>query len=141
MRQVWALRPPHWSWDWRWSADWPDRAGAATEAKSTTTTVAPKVAAEAKAALLTLTAFPSGWMTTSSVSGPSRIAPVSKQLASCIGASKKLATEKPVTYSSPDFTNSAKTLAVEDNVSRLRLGGPGPGGARRRVATPRPRPA
>ena len=95
----------------------PGSAGAATKAKSTTTTVAPKVAAEAKAALLTLTAFPSGWMTTSSVSGPSRIAPVSKQLASCIGASKKLATEKPVTYASPDFTNSEKTLAVEDNVS------------------------
>ena len=75
------------------------------------------MAAEAKAALLTLAAFPTGWLATSSVSGPSRIAPVSKQLASCIGASKKLATEKPVTYSSPDFTNGEKTLAVEDNVS------------------------
>jgi hypothetical protein len=95
----------------------PGSAGAATKSKSTTTTVAPKVAAEAKGALLTLTAFPSGWVATSSVSGPSRIAPVSKQLASCIGASKKLATEKPVTYSSPDFTNSGKTLAVEDDVS------------------------
>jgi hypothetical protein len=76
----------------------PGSSGAATKSKSTTTTVAP-------------------WVATSSVSGPSRIAPVSKQLASCIGASKKLATEKPVTYSSPDFTNSGKTLAVEDDVS------------------------
>ena len=99
----------------------PGSAGAgehATKSKTTTTTTVPRaVAAEAKAALLTLAAFPTGWLATSSVSGPSRIAPVSKQLASCIGASKKLATEKPVTYSSPDFTNGEKTLAVEDNVS------------------------
>ena len=98
----------------------PGSAGAgehATKSKTTTTTVPRAVAAEAKAALLTLAAFPTGWLTASSVSGPSRIAPVSKQLASCIGASKKLATEKPVTYSSPDFTNGEKTLAVEDNVS------------------------
>jgi hypothetical protein len=99
----------------------PGSAGAgerATKSKATTTTTVPRaVAAEAKAALLTLPAFPTGWLAASSVSGPSRVAPVSRQLASCIGAPKKLATEKPVTYSSPDFTNSEKTLAVEDNVS------------------------
>jgi hypothetical protein len=95
----------------------PGSAGAAGKSKTTTTTVPPAVAAKAKAALLTLASFPTGWLATTSVSGPSRIAPVSKQLASCIGASKKLATVKPVTYSSPDFTNPQKTLAVEDNVS------------------------
>ena len=90
----------------------------ATKGKATTTTTVPHaVATEAKSALLTLAAFPSGWLATSSVSGPSRIAPVSKQLASCLGAPKKLAAVKPVTYSSPDFTNSSKTLAVEDDVS------------------------
>ncbi len=93
-------------------------AGAATTGKSSSTSgVPPAVAAEAKAALLTLAAFPSGWATSGTASGPSHAAPLSSSLASCLGASKKLSQLKPETYSSPDFTNTGKTLAVEDSVS------------------------
>ncbi len=95
-----------------------EHASRATSSTTTTTTsVAPAVAAEAEAALLTLAAFPSGWLTPSAAAAPSHVSALSKQLASCLGASEKIAQLKPETYNSPSFTNAAKSLAVEESVA------------------------
>jgi hypothetical protein len=92
-------------------------ASSAPKHKKPSPSVPAAVSAQAKAALLTLANLPSGWEVDAPGAGPVRASPLSKGLASCVGAPKKVATVLPVTYSSPDFTNDQKTLAVEDSVA------------------------
>ena len=71
----------------------------------------------AKAALLTLANMPTGWVAISKAPKSSHTAPLSKQLAKCIGVPASVATTKPLKVSSPDFTSTDRTAAVEDSVS------------------------
>jgi hypothetical protein len=93
-------------------------APAVAGAKSTTTTtISRSVTQKARAALLKQSDLPAGWVATSAASAAGRGSPLSKPLVSCIGASKSLASLKPVQVSSPDYTSSDKKYAVEDIVS------------------------
>ena len=75
------------------------------------------VVAQADKALLQLSDMPSGWASGGAAVAPSRTSPWSKQLASCADVAKSIAAIKPTKISSPDYTSSDQTLAMEDAIS------------------------
>jgi hypothetical protein len=103
-------------------------AGAASEAQRHVTTtasstkshrpaVSPKVAAQGTAALLPLSALPSGWTSGGTPAAPTRVTPWSSKLASCVGIPAKVAAVAPTKVNSPNYTSANQVDAVEDSVS------------------------
>lgn len=79
--------------------------------------VDPQAAAQGTAALLQLSALPSGWSAGGAAAAPTRVTPWSPQLTSCVGIPARVAEIAPTKVQSPDFSSADKVDAVEDSVS------------------------
>jgi hypothetical protein len=79
--------------------------------------VSPKVAAQGTAALLQLSALPSGWTSGGTPAAPTRVTPWSSKLASCVGVPSQVAAVAPTKVNSPNYTSADQVDAVEDSVS------------------------
>jgi hypothetical protein len=92
-------------------------ASAAVSATKKSPPVSPKIAAQGTAALLQLSALPSGWTSGGTPAAPTRVSPWSSKLASCVGIPAKVASVAPTKVNSPDYTSADQIDAVEDSVS------------------------
>jgi hypothetical protein len=84
---------------------------------ATSSAANPQTAARGTAALLQLSDMPSGWSSGGAAAAPTRVAPWSPQLASCVGVPARIAKIAPTKVQSPDFTSADRVDAVEDTVS------------------------
>jgi hypothetical protein len=75
------------------------------------------VKAQAERALLRLSDLSDGWAASTTSAPSTQASPFSKQLASCANIPTRIASVKATKLSSPDFTSSDRTLAVEDSIS------------------------
>jgi hypothetical protein len=73
--------------------------------------------AQAKKALLVLSDLPKGWTSTKTAASTGGAFPGASQLASCIGVPSSIITANRPTADSPEFTNQAKSEAVDDSVT------------------------
>jgi len=77
----------------------------------------PTTPARGDRAPLTLSDLPAGWAPAGPAPAPARSTPWSPALASCVGAPAALASLTPTQVSGPSFTNTGRTLSVEDATS------------------------